>query len=157
MKKLALPKLKRPGKRAVIWTLLLVVLIATVIVGCNKFKGDEKVKFRVLGEDEIPAQISQEIMPEYKQLERALACMVDETVYVIATRGEKPTSGYGVRIDKMKLEERDGLNKLVVYAVFTDPKPGEVLSQVLTYPYQVTSTALPLLPDEIELKVNYED
>lgn len=40
------------------------------------------------------------MIPEYRELERALGCLIDGKVYVIVTRGEKPTAGYEVSIDQ---------------------------------------------------------
>jgi hypothetical protein len=75
----------------------------------------------------------------------------------VVTRGEKPTSGYTVKIDKIeKIREEDKF-KLVVYAEFYDPKPGDVVDQVITYPYIVTKTNLKELPYRIELKTRYDD
>jgi hypothetical protein len=90
-------------------------------------------------------------------LERALACVVDDKIYVIASRGEKPTSGYEIAIDKMSVSEEDGVKTLKIYTVFKDPQPGTALTQVLTYPLQVAETDLAYLPDQIELKVQYEE
>ena len=57
----------------------------------------------------------------------------------------------------MKLEEGDGKSVLVVYAVFRDPAKNDSMSQVLTYPVKVAETQLKKLPDEIELRVQYEE
>lgn len=149
---------KMPGKKAVIGALLLVVLVAGCVFGCSKLKGDTSIEFTAVEEAELPAALLEEILPEYKQLERALACMVDEKVYVIATRGEKTTSGYTVAIDRITLEEdADGMKHMTVYAIFSDPESGELLTQELTYPYAAAVTDLDMLPDEIELKVEYND
>lgn len=121
------------------------------------FEGDEKVDYRVLSDTEIPQQIANQVIPEYRALERALACVVDDKVYVIASRGEKPTSGYEISIDKMEISEDDDIKTLMVYTVFRDPQPGTALTQVLTYPLQVAETDLKYLPDQIELKVQYEE
>ena len=64
-------------------------------------------------------------------LERALACLVDDKVYVLVTRGEKPASGYKVDIRKIKLESEGEKDKLIVYADFTDPGRDSSMSQVL--------------------------
>ena len=64
---------------------------------------------------------------------------------------------YDIAIEKMVLEEEDGTAKLVVHTVFKDPQPGTALSQVLTYPFQVAETELTYLPDQIELKVKYQE
>jgi len=147
----------RVGKKAIIGALLLVLVVAAAVVGCSKLKGDSSIEFTSLASEDIPKQLAEEVMPEYQLLERALACMVDGKVYVAATRGEKTTSGYGVAIEKITWEEIDGLNKMTVYAVFTDPASGELLTQEITYPYAVAETSLEILPDEVELKVQYAE
>ena len=147
----------RMGKKAVIGALLLVLVVAGAVVGCSKLKGDNSIEFTALASEDIPKQLAEEVMPEYQLLERALACMVDGKVYVAATRGEKTTSGYGVSIEKITWEDSDGLNKMTVYAKFTDPASGELLTQEITYPYAVAETKLEILPDEVELKVQYDE
>lgn len=136
---------------------IIIIAIAVVAAGLLIFKGDEKVSYKVLGESEYPQQIASQVIPEYRALERALACVVDDKIYVIASRGEKPTSGYEIAIDKMAVSEEDGVKTLKVYTVFKDPQPGTALTQVLTYPLQVVETDLSYLPDQIELKVQYEE
>ena len=150
-----LKRIKRPSKRMVIIIAIILVAIAIIVAGLNIFEGDEGVNFTVLGETEYPQQITSQVIPEYRTLERALACMVDDKVYVMASRGEKPTSGYDIRIDKMTVEEDDGVKTLVVFAEFKDPQAGMALTQVLTYPLQVAETDLTYLPDNVELKVQY--
>lgn len=154
----AIGKLVKPGRKNLIRGLFLVVLVAAVILVVKVlFQGDEKLEYRILSEGEIPQQITSQVIPEYRQLERALACIVEDKIYVFASRGEKPTSGYDIAIEKMVLEEEDGTAKLVVHTVFKDPQPGTALSQVLTYPFQVAETELTYLPDQIELKVKYQE
>lgn len=154
----AIGKLVKPGRKNLIRGLFLVVLVAAVILVVNVlFQGDEKLEYRILSEGEIPQQITSQVIPEYRQLERALACIVEDKIYVFASRGEKPTSGYDIAIEKMVLEEEDGTAKLVVHTIFQDPQPGTALSQVLTYPFQVAETELTYLPDQIELKVKYQE
>ena len=81
----------------------------------------------------------------------------DEKIYVIVTRGEKPASGYSADIRKMKLETDKNKETLIVYATFRDPSKNSSMSQVLTYPVKVAETELKKLPDEIELRVQYEE
>lgn len=150
-------KLHMPSKKVIISLIIIVAMIAMVMAGLHIFKGDEKVEFKLLKDTEIPQQITSQVIPEYRQLERALACMVDDKVYVIVSRGEKPTSGYQIAIDKMAMTEKDGVKTLQVYTEFTDPQPGTALTQVLTYPLQVAETVLTTLPDQIELKVQYAE
>lgn len=148
--------IKKPGKK---WIVISAVTLAlTVVLAGVLFTGKgQTVEFKVLSEKEYPQEITSEVIPEYRDLERALACVVDEKIYVIVTRGEKPASGYKVNIEKMKLETEKNKETLVVYAVFRDPAKNDSMSQVLTYPLQVAETQLKSLPDEIELRVQYEE
>jgi len=150
-------KMRKPNKRMLIIIAIIIIAIAVIAAGLMIFKGDDKVSYKVLGESDYPQQIASQVIPEYRALERALACVVDDKIYVIASRGEKPTSGYEIAIDKMAVSEEDGVKTLKVYAVFRDPQPGTALTQVLTYPLQVVETDLAYLPDQIELKVQYEE
>jgi len=149
--------MRKPSRRMMIIIVIIIIAIAAVVAGLIFFEGDQKVSYKVLGESEFPQQIANQVIPEYRALERALACVIDDKVYVIASRGEKPTSGYEIAIDKMTVSEEDGVKTLKVYAVFKDPQPGTALTQVLTYPLQVAETDLGYLPDQIELKVQYEE
>lgn len=142
-------------------TVIIIVIVVMVIIagvyGVKYFvKDDDDVAFEVLSEEMIPQKI-QEILPRYKSLERALACKVDDEIYVIATRGEKPTGGYTVQIDSINQIKEEDKTKLIVYTTFKDPKPGDIVTQVITYPYVVAKTELKNLPDKIELKVKYDD
>lgn len=156
-KTFAVKRMRTPSKKMLVIFAIIIIAIAAIVAGMMIFKGDVKVGYKVLGETEYPQQIASQVIPEYRALERALACVVDDKIYVIASRGEKPTSGYEIAIDKMTVTEEDGIKTLKVYAVFKDPQPGTALTQVLTYPLQVAETDLSYLPDQIELKVQYEE
>ena len=151
-----LEKMKLPGRGMAIKIVILLAVIVLVIGAVIlMFGGEKKVEYTVLGEKEIPQDIVSQVIPEYRQLERALACVVDGKVYVLASRGEKPTSGYEIAIDKMAMQEKDGTKTLIVYTKFKDPSAGKALTQAITYPIQVAETKLTRLPDQIELKVQY--
>lgn len=134
------------------------VLIAGALIALLAgyfLRGDDMVEFRMLSEAEIPQDIAGQVIPEYRDLERALACVVDDKIYVVVTRGEKLTSGYEIAIEKLECSEEDGKQNLVVHALFKNPEPGTALSQVLTYPLAVAETELEELPDTIELRIQY--
>lgn len=135
---------------------LIIVILLMAMLAVHQFRGDKAVDFKVLGDKDIPQDIVGQVIPEYRDLERALACVVGDKVYVLVSRGEKPTSGYEVKIEKMVMEEKDGVSNLAVYADFSDPAPGTALTQILTYPMQVAETSLQGLPDQIELRVQYD-
>lgn len=150
-------KIWKPGKKGIIIIAMIIVALIAALAAVNLFKGDKKVEFKTMSENKIPQDISSQVIPEYRTLERALACVVEDKVYVVVTRGEKPTSGFGVDIDKMMLEEKGGKSNLIVYADFKDPQKGKALAQVVTYPVKVAQTKLTKLPDEIELRIQYEE
>lgn len=129
------------------------ICIAFVVLGIGS--GEDPVDFKQVKESELPGDITSEIIPEYKTLERALACAVDNDIYVIVTRGEKPTSGFGLSVNKIMLEEKNGKENLIVYALFEDPQKETAISQIITYPTEVVKTDLKKLPDTIELRIQY--
>ena len=146
----------RNRKRTIICGCMVVLAAACVLFAFLKLQGGgETVRFAEIKENQIPADISSSVIPEYRSLERALACVTDDDVYVIVTRGEKPSTGFGVSIDRMILEENDGKMNLAVYAVFDDPEKETAISQILTYPVCVVKTDLKSLPDTIELRIQY--
>lgn len=155
-KKFKMPKLPKINWKLFITIIIIIILISVAIKVIPKYilRGDKDVSYEVLDQSQIPEKI-QQILPRYKMLERALAAKVDEDIYVIVTRGEKLTGGYGVEIDKIQLLKEDNTKKMVVHALFKDPKPDELVPQVITYPYVVARTDLKELPERIDLQVNY--
>ncbi len=117
--------------------------------------GEESVKFEVVEEKDLPHDITANVIPQYRSLERALACKVDDDVYVVVTRGEKPSSGFDVSVDRIMIEEDEGKTNLIVYAIFEDPQKQTAISQIITYPAEVVKTGLDELPDSIELRIQY--
>lgn len=142
------------------WGLLIMAAVIIVLAGAlavvSGLNGAQSVEFKELSKNKIPQDIIRRVIPEYRTLERALACVVEDKVYVIVTRGEKPTSGFHLSIDRMELEEKNGKSNLIVYADFEDPDEKTSLSHVVTYPIQVAVTDLKKLPDEIELRIQYD-
>ena len=99
---------KRNGRiKKTVWVLVVAaaVTIAVLMVLPVMDGGNEKVSFKEIDENKLPVSITSEVIPEYRTLERALACVADEDIYVLVTRGEKPTSGFGIAIDRLVLEE----------------------------------------------------
>ena len=66
----------------------------------------------------------------------------DSVVAVIAL-GRKPTAGYAVRITGVRVME----GTLHLRAVITEPKPGQAIAQVLTYPYHAAAMVTPPFSD----------
>jgi len=134
---------------------LLIIGLIIALISLFFINAEKNVKFEVVKSDKIPEQIKSEIIPEYKKLERALAYVEDDKVYVIVSRGEKPSTGYNVDVNKIVLEEKDGIETIIVYADFKDPAKKTSISQIITYPVAVVKTELKNLPDSIELRIQY--
>ncbi len=69
---------------------IIVIIVAAVILGLLVIffginKGETRVKFEEVAEKSLPREIEADIIPEYRNMERALACKVGDNVYVIAT------------------------------------------------------------------------
>lgn len=149
--------LKKPSRRTVIAVVVVLIACAAAwLVFGQNIVGEKNIRFSQLDEDSVPKTIETDVVPEYRELERALGCLVDGKVYVLVTRGEKPTAGYGASVEKITMEKTDGGTNMKVYASFTEPEGDKAVSQVTTYPYTVAETELTSLPDTIELVVKYE-
>lgn len=131
-----------------------VVLVGLIVVFGISSK-ETSVKFEKVSQKAMPREIEAEILPEYRDLERALACKVGDEIYVIVTRGEKPTAGYEVEIEKITLESKDDKSNLIVHANFADPADAENMAQVTSYPAAVVKADISGLPDTIELRSEY--
>lgn len=142
-------------KVLVICGVLLIIGLIIALINLFFINNEKNVKFEVIKSDKIPEQIKSEIIPEYRKLERALAYVEDDKVYVIVSRGEKPSTGYNVAVNKIVLEEKDGIETIIVYADFKDPEQKTSISQIITYPVAVVKTELKNLPDSIELRIQY--
>lgn len=138
--------------------MVVIVILGVIFIPKLIFnRGGNTVKFKILEDAEVPQKI-EELLPRYKAEERALACKYNEDIYIIVTRGEKRTQGYTVTIDRLeKVKRDDGKFDLVVYAKYRDPKPDEVVAQVITYPYVVAISELKEMPETIKLEVEYID
>ena len=143
--------------KKVVSIVALIVFIAALLYFFRYFKGKgtKDVGFDNVEADSVPAQIN-EVLPNYRVKEKALVCKINDEVYVVVTRGEKNTAGYDVGVKELKLSTQDGAKVLTVYAEFTDPVPGEVSAQILTYPYTVIKTELSELPDKVVLEREYK-
>lgn len=142
-------------KMVLIVAAIFIISVVALIAVPRFISGEENVAFKEVEEGKVPSEISSEVLPEYRTLERALACIVNDDVYVIVTRGEKPSSGFGVSIDKMMIEEENDNKNLIVYANFDDPDKETPISQIITYPTCIVKTELSYLPDNIELRIQY--
>ena len=136
---------------------IIVIILSIIIIPKYLNKGDRKVKYKVLESSEIPEKIK-EILPKYLMEERALSCRLNEEIYILVTRGEKKTGGYGVEVNKIVSEKssKDDFD-LIVYAKFKDPDVNDIVAQGFTYPFAIVKTNLNKMPESINLEIEYEE
>ena len=81
-----------------------VIILIVVLIYFFRFMRSKpkSVGFTVVDEGYIPAQITQ-ILPNYRMKEKALVCKINGEIYVVVTRGEMSSTGYGVEIKKILL------------------------------------------------------
>lgn len=95
--------------------------------------------------DELPAEVQNWIEESRKDF--ASQTLTHENIlYLLITYGEKPTGGYDVEI--IDINEEGG--RLVVNVLFTEPAEDEMVTQVLTYPYDLAMLEDPGLPVEFQ-------
>lgn len=142
-------------KKYLIFGLILIIIIGALFVP-KIFKSDSnEVDFKAVEAEELPVEI-QEALPKYIMEERALTCKFKDDIYVIVTRGEKKSKGYTVDIKSIVKEEYgEGKYDLIVNAVYTDPKPDEIVTQEYDYPIVVVETDLENMPQAIHLEIEY--
>lgn len=142
-------------KKEIIAIIIAAVVLVGLIVAFGISTGQTNIKFEKVSPKEMPRELEAEILPEYRDLERALACRVGNQIYVLVTRGEKLTSGYEVEIESMALEKKDDKSTLIVNAVFADPEQPENMAQITSYPVVAVKVDLTGLPDAVELRAEY--
>lgn len=144
-------------KRYIIFGLALVVIIGSLLVPKILSNNEGEIKYKLVEKEEVPEKIK-DMLPTYIMEERALSCKYEGDVYIIVTRGEKKSKGYGVEIENIVKEnvKKDTFD-IKVYANFEDPKPDEVLPQEYSYPYTIVKTKLKDMPEKILLDVDYDD
>jgi len=137
------------GKKGLCILLLVLLLILN---GCCKMPEVVDVAYKKVTVFEAPPQIK-EMVENFKDEEKAAVYVVDNIVYIVVTRGEKPTGGYGVKvvdIDKHMLgEDRFGV---VVKVEYIEPKPGQPVTQAITYPFTIVQTELVDIPMDTQFR-----
>lgn len=99
----------------------------------------DKVKFEVITYNNAPEALIKSI-DTYKDTE-GFVYYLDSTsnnLYVAVMAGEKPTGGYGIKVDSVK--DADGKANILVEE--TKPDKNAIVNQMVTYPYTIIKTQL---------------
>lgn len=77
---------KKPSRKTLLISGAVVIVCAAAwLIFGQGIVGDKNVEFKQLSKDDVPKSIETEVIPEYRELERALGCLIDGKVYVIVT------------------------------------------------------------------------
>lgn len=124
------------------------VLLMSILVGVLFFLsacGDSAEPYEPMKPDEtaLPAEVEAWVEDSRNKF-MAQTLEHEGLLYLLVTYGEKPTGGYTVEITE--IAEKKG--KLVVTAHFSEPGEDEMVTQALTYPYDLAIIDDPGLPVE---------
>jgi len=122
--------------------IVFVAIIAAAMLfvfACNGAEEPEEVTLP----DELPAEVQSWIDAATDNF-GGQTFVHEDILYLLVTYGEKPTGGYVVEITDIAEEE----GKLIVTAHFTEPGEDDMVTQALTYPYDLAMLDDPSLPVE---------
>ena len=95
-----------------------------------------KISFEEVAEADIPEALKGKI--ETSKLQRGFIYEEkDGQFYIAVFSGEKPTGGYSIKVTS--IEDNEGATN--VFVEETAPKQGDMVTQVITYPYTVVKAA----------------
>lgn len=124
--------------RKTVFVMILVAIILFVLA-CNEAEEPDDVALP----DELPTEVQSWIDAATNKF-GGQSYVHEEILYLLVTYGEKPTGGYSVEITDIKEDDE----KLIVTAHFTEPGEDEMVTQALTYPYDLAMLEDPGLPVE---------
>lgn len=109
-------------------------------------RGGEKVEFTLVTE---PSQELQTWVKGRTGTEGQYVKTEKEKTYILITRGEKNTGGYGVGVEAVYL--KDG--KLNVDFGYIDPSPDDMVIEVFTYPYVLIQVEGEWMIDQLQFNL----
>lgn len=147
----------------------LTVLLAALLIfaGCAKKTEPQKkpqtgpapksgdISFSIIDPAGAPGKIV-DLVNRLKTSESATLAEADGSTYVLVTRGEQPTGGFDTKIEKVTQSVSDGKGSATVRVLFTDPKPGQAVSQGITYPLALVKLDTGKKPDEVTFIIQRE-
>lgn len=127
--------------------LIVAVLVLSLmfVAGCgDPVRADEPEEPEEIAlTDELPEEILAWIDVS-KEKFGAQTMVYEEILYTLVTYGEKPTGGFAVEITSIEDKE----DKIVVTVDFTEPGKDDMVTQAITYPYDLAMMDDPGLPVE---------
>lgn len=141
------------SKKPFIWFLCVALLASAAWGGCqsngNNVPNDDVLfnggnpseNYYRLDEKDLPEEISEWINNSLN-MNLGQKRVYDDKLFILVTYGEKPTGGYSVDITKVEITETE----IQVDVNFKSPKEGDIVTQAVTYPYDMVVTSAVDLP-----------
>jgi hypothetical protein len=135
--------------------LILLLVFTVAIIGCSSSAATlnegvlvhaEPSLIPLLIEKEPHPSAVEEIVSIVSQTGGTRAVTVQERTYLIIALGQRNTAGYSVEITSIK----NMGNQIEVKYLEKKPGPGDMVAQVITYPYVVASIPKTALPIQFE-------
>jgi len=115
------------------------------------------INFSIIDPARAPGKIG-DLVNKLKTSESASLAEEDGGTYVLFTRGEKRTVGFDVKIEKITQAVGAGdKTTATVRVLFTDPKPGQVVTQSVSYPLVLAKLDTGKKPDEVTFIIQREE
>ncbi len=121
--------------------LVIFLSLLLLLVGCAEEGSDANLPDAI--DETLPAAIE-------TWVESSLTTFIgqsysyDDQLYILVTYGMKPTGGYAVEISDVEITD----DRVIVRATFRVPGEDEMVTEALTYPYDLTVIENPGLPVE---------
>lgn len=117
------------------WVLFfLFSVIITVFPGCSKVEPQRstEIPLNKISLNEAPFKVQEWAKPLIGSPNLTWMQYEDRT-YLIVARGKRNTGGYTVKIQTAEIKDKD----LVVTYTINDPKPDQMVTQAITFPYDL--------------------
>jgi hypothetical protein len=113
--------------------LALVMVLGTLACSSsgNSSTAQNNIKYEKIDVSEAPLKL-QETIEQVKEKKGYIYYTEDDSDYIYVAAGEKPTGGYAVEVLDFIENKND---KLMLTVRFTEPGKGDMVTQVITYPY----------------------
>ncbi|TDX52363.1 protease complex subunit PrcB family protein [Orenia marismortui] len=130
----------------------LMLLLFLLLTGCNQnllqegellYKNTEDLKGEWqesnYPEDSRFVLIDDKNLDQFQEELRGVKGLrLDDQLAIYITLGERPSGGYGIQIKQVRKKD----NKLLVVVKAVGPEPTDVVTQIITYPYDIVKLPL---------------
>ena len=119
-----------------IWMIL--ILSTILLTGCKSEEADIKkikdIDFTIVEDSELPEELKMLINDKKVKPFKTTWNNEDmDYLYIVVGYGQQPSGGFSVTVDELFLTS----NSIFISTNLIGPKPEELVTQVITYPYVV--------------------